>query len=104
MTPDFERQLELIKLDMLASLARSQRALARIVESAADVAAASPETALRIAEHAEALARYQRQLALRIAGVLPRTGRRRSLHPAPPWLRRGVARARAFRGRPRQEQ
>lgn len=93
MEPDVELELELLKLDMLASLARSQRALARILESVADVAAASPEAAQRMAEHAEAIARYQRQLTLRIGGALPHAGRRRGLRPAMPWLRPGVARA-----------
>jgi|GEM_PF-2456988 len=87
---------ERIELHLLTSLARSQRALSRIVESVADRAEASERIAAEIAGHLDALCRYQGTMIAKLTGKRPT--RRRSVHPAPPWLndRPGVAAGRPF--------
>ncbi|MCD1258102.1 hypothetical protein B5M42_004515 [Paenibacillus athensensis] len=87
---------EHIELHLLTSLARSQRALSRIVESVADQAAASDRIAKEIAGHLEALCRYQGAMITKFIGKRP--VRRRSAFPAPPWLNplSGVAASRQF--------
>ncbi|WP_019532826.1 hypothetical protein [Paenibacillus ginsengihumi] len=67
---------ELVKLHILQSLARSQRALARMIESMADLSEISGAAARDLAEHAEAIARCQRAIAANIAGVRFRRIRR----------------------------
>jgi two-component sensor histidine kinase len=79
-----------LKLHLLHSLARSQRALARIIESMAAVAegkansGSSEAAAEKVVEQLEAISRYQRQLTEKISGVRIRKFRRGL--PGKPWL------------------
>ncbi|QGQ94929.1 hypothetical protein EHS13_08575 [Paenibacillus psychroresistens] len=98
------RQNEL-KLDILHSLARSQRALAEMVETIAPVmtaslqsansslrAASSDQVTKQILTHIESLSRYQHALAQKLSGIdvrqvkLGRPGKP-YLAPTPPELR-----------------
>ncbi|MFD0678896.1 MULTISPECIES: hypothetical protein [unclassified Paenibacillus] len=81
------------KLHILNSLARSQRALARIIESMADMAersASSGTAADKLVEQLEAISRYQRQLTEKISGIRIRKFRRGV--PGEPWLSRKLRR------------
>jgi hypothetical protein len=73
-----------LELHILASLARSQRALARMIEAVADQVADSKQAAGKIFENLEMISAYQRVLVVRISGIRPRTIKKGS--PAPPWL------------------
>ncbi|MFC0212694.1 hypothetical protein ACFFK0_09480 [Paenibacillus chartarius] len=89
---DPELQLELLKLEILQSLARSERALSRISECLADQVEASirlaPGSVPRLQEYMQAIAGYERYMAERLAVLLPAppVKRRRIGRPAPPWL------------------
>lgn len=74
------------KLHILNSLARSQRALACIIESMAETAK-SPSAGLnphKLSEQTEAISRLQRQLMERITGI--RIRKFRQGRPGKPWL------------------
>lgn len=58
-----------IKLHMLISLARSQRALSQMLESVAQISADSEKTAKKLAENIEVIGKHQRVLAEKITGV-----------------------------------
>jgi hypothetical protein len=73
-----------LELHILASLARSQRALARIVEAVADQVEDSKQATGKIIENLEMISAYQRVLVVRISGIRPRALKKGS--PAPPWL------------------
>jgi hypothetical protein len=73
-----------LELHILASLARSQRALARMIEAVADQVADSKVAAGKMIENLEMISAYQRVLVARISGIRPRTLKKGS--PAPPWL------------------
>ncbi|WP_429309558.1 hypothetical protein [Paenibacillus mucilaginosus] len=74
-----------IKLDMLHSLARSQRALARMLEGIAEVGVSTEAAARHLAENLQAISAYQRAMTVKITGLT--IGRRpRSGVPARPWL------------------
>ncbi|MCS7458817.1 hypothetical protein N0M98_01580 [Paenibacillus doosanensis] len=75
-----------LKLHILHSLARSQRALARIIESMADVSEIPAASAERVAEQIDAISRYQKQLAVKLTGIRIRKFRRG--HPGALWLNR----------------
>ncbi|GIP39139.1 hypothetical protein J31TS4_24190 [Paenibacillus sp. J31TS4] len=82
-----QRENEL-RLELLESLARSQRALASLIETAAAAGLGAPEGAGTLLANAEALCRYQLVLAGKIAGHrLRRVFRSR---PGRIWLRRGL--------------
>lgn len=86
-----ERENEL-RLDLLESLVRSQRALASLIERAAEAGAGAPEGAAAMLEHVETLSRYQLALSEKIAGHRLRRvvfGR-----PGSVWVNRGVCRGR----------
>lgn len=63
-----ERENEL-KLDILESLARSQKALARMIESMADVSEGVSGSAQALRANIMALVRCQRALAGKIGGI-----------------------------------
>lgn len=63
-----ERENEL-KLDILESLARSQRALARIIEGMADVTGNVPGSSDALRENISTISRYQLVLAEKITGI-----------------------------------
>ncbi|WP_248927675.1 hypothetical protein [Paenibacillus hamazuiensis] len=75
-----------IKLHILTSLARSQRALTKMLEAMADICDVSGETSRRLAENIEVIGKYQRILAVKITGVSPRRVKRGI--PNGPWLNR----------------
>lgn len=87
-----KQQEEQVKLHILISLARSQRALARILESTANTAAGYPHAAEKLMEHAGSISEYQRMLASRIAGIKHRTLRRSK--PGKLWI---AGKVRTFR-------
>lgn len=83
-----ERQ---IKLHLLESLARSQRALSAILEQIGELGAVMPELPKAVLRNMELIAKYQGLLAEKATGM-----RLRAVHagkPQTPWLQRGVARA-----------
>lgn len=61
---------DVLKLDMLRSLATSQQAIARIMVSVADLTSCSKQTARRVAENIEVIAQYQRVLADKITTTI----------------------------------
>ncbi|SDN59384.1 hypothetical protein SAMN04487897_103276 [Paenibacillus sp. yr247] len=73
-----------IKLDVLNSLARSQRALARIIESVAQSVEETPPLAKQVAENLESIVRYQQILTRKITGISIREKQKGT--PADPWL------------------
>jgi hypothetical protein len=73
-----------VKLHILHSLARSQRALARILESMADVVDGSEVTAQKLAGQIDALSYYQKEIAMKMIGV--RIRKLRSGVSGKPWL------------------
>ncbi|WP_253944752.1 hypothetical protein [Paenibacillus sp. NEAU-GSW1] len=75
-----------VKLDLIASIAKSQHALSRILDSVADVADWSPDTARRIGENVVLLTRMQEAMAEAVAGAPIRRSRIRNGKPAVPWL------------------
>lgn len=83
-----------IRLDILKSLARSQRALAAILESIADVSSQSEPAALHLMEHLDAIGRHQSVLAYKILGIRLRRTYRSA--PGKVWLhpRARIARVR----------
>lgn len=88
-----ERQREM-KLDILESLARSQRAMARIIESAADAGAggvadggaSGSEEPLR--KSIEAIAQYQLAIMEKMLGI--RIGEVNSSPPSAPWTNKAL--------------
>lgn len=81
-----------IKLDILVSLARSQQALAAILESTARTleVVESNETAQEFIKQAELLSRYQHILAEKIMNTKVRDVRR-SEASSPPWINKALA-------------
>lgn len=72
------------KLQMVLSISRSQNALARILESIADVSSYSEETALSLAHHVECMTRYQQAMASMLMNIP--LNRQYSGIPSAPWL------------------
>lgn len=75
-----------IKLHLLTSLARSQRALTQMLESVADISTSSKETAQRLAENIGVISNYQRQLTAKITGITIRRRVRTNGGNGKPWL------------------
>lgn len=86
--PRHRRALE-ARLSMLESLARSQAAVARMLESAADAARCADIPARLIRQELRALARVQSAMLETVSGTRLRRIRRGG-PPAPPWLHRRV--------------
>lgn len=91
MTDDME--LDVLKLDMLRSLATSQQAIASIMVSVADITSCSKQTAKRVAENIEVIAQYQRILADKITASIIQSEQSphhkhivRSQNDSKPWL------------------
>ena len=81
---------ERIELHMLTSLARSQRALCRIIETIADQVAVSEQLAVHMAENLKTISEYQRSMIQKITKQSPRP--RRLGTPGKPWISKNVAR------------
>ncbi|MFD0694217.1 hypothetical protein ACFQZT_08935 [Paenibacillus sp. GCM10027628] len=92
-----ERELR-IKLDLLDSLARSQHALSRIIESVAQSVEASPSLARQVGENLASIVKYQHILARKITGIHIRE--KQIGTPAPPWLNPQVGAHRRFASPP----
>lgn len=73
-----------IKLDILQSLARSQKALTRIVESVAHAIESSPQISKHLAENLQSISKYQRILASKLTGIEVKT--RAVQTPGKVWL------------------
>ncbi|WP_426448789.1 hypothetical protein ACP26L_29300 [Paenibacillus sp. S-38] len=86
---EFEQE---IKLDMLHSLARSQRALARMLEAVAEVGVSTEAAARHLADNLQAISAYQRAMTVKITGLTVGRRRRRGV-PGRPWLSRRVTAA-----------
>lgn len=72
------------KLDLIASIAQSQQALARILSSIADISSHSELSARSLKENIRLLTQYQATMCEMLQGITlchPRSGT-----PAPPWL------------------
>ncbi|GLX67096.1 hypothetical protein [Paenibacillus glycanilyticus] len=89
-----------VKLELLSSLARSQTALARILDSIADVSGASPALAQSIAENVELLTTMQKYIAESVTGLTMRRKYRKLGSPGTPWLNATISGLR--RKRPRK--
>ncbi|GIO66206.1 hypothetical protein VQ056_16505 [Paenibacillus sp. JTLBN-2024] len=79
----FVREQE-AKLELIASIARSQQALARILGSIADISSHSELSARSLSENIRLLTQYQAAMCEMLQGITlchPRSGT-----PAPPWL------------------
>ncbi|NHN30190.1 hypothetical protein G9U52_10130 [Paenibacillus sp. S3N08] len=87
-------QEQLIKLHLLTSLARSQRALTHMLESVADVSTNSKETAQQLADNIEVISKYQRQLTAKITGITIRRRARTQGRNGKPWLNQTFTRIR----------
>ncbi|OBZ13372.1 MULTISPECIES: hypothetical protein [Bacillales] len=74
------------RADFLASLARSQHALARILESVADVADQSPDTAKLLRDNVRSLTDLQETIAEAATGLAWRRRVKRRGKPVKPWL------------------
>lgn len=76
--------VEASKLRLIDSIAKSQTAMARILDSLADVSDQSAETARHLAHNIQALTRYQQAMAETVCGI--------TLHqvhygtPSMPWI------------------
>lgn len=81
-----------LKLHILESLARSQRALAVMMESMSEVVKGSQDIAKGLAEQIESISRYQREIAVKMIGVKIR--RKKRSKPVKPWLNRKLRRFR----------
>lgn len=79
------------KLQVILSISRSQNALARILESIADVSGYSEETALTLANHMDGITRYQQAMASMLMNIT--LNRLNTGLPSTPWLNpdKGVA-------------
>lgn len=85
------------KLAMLKAIARSQEAMARMLESAADVGATGAPSASVLREHVRVLTGLQAEMARSVTGVSwtrPKQGR-----PARPWLHKAAALRRTVAGK-----
>ncbi len=82
-----ERETDL-KLDILASLARSQKALARLMECVGDIGESSERMKFKLLDNLNVIGRYQMALGSRIAGVRIRSRKRGA--PGKPWLNKNA--------------
>lgn len=85
----YRREEQEARLLLITALARSQHALARLLENAADAADHLPGMAAKLREHIRLLTGIQMSLAESVTG---RTllGGKRSWKPAPPWINQSV--------------
>jgi hypothetical protein len=83
-----------VKLELLSSLAKSQAALARILDSIAVVSEASPELARNIAENVKLLTEMQKNITEAVTGLSLKRKRRKMGSPVHPWLNTKITRIR----------
>lgn len=75
-----------MKLELLSSIAKSQLALARILDSVASISEFSAGTAQRIGENIVVLTAMQEAMAETVTGLSIRHNRKRLGQPVNPWL------------------
>ncbi|GGG51679.1 hypothetical protein [Paenibacillus radicis (ex Gao et al. 2016)] len=75
-----------VKLELIASIAKSQHALSRILSTVADFTDWSPEAAKHIGENVRLLTQLQESMAGAVTGWPLRRSTRKTGEPAPPWL------------------
>lgn len=73
-----------IKLEMIRSIARSQAALATILESIAELTGHSELTARKLSENVRILSQYQSTMCRMMSGIS--LNRHKTGVPAAPWL------------------
>ncbi|MDR9748929.1 hypothetical protein [Paenibacillus taichungensis] len=73
------------KLSLIESIAHSQQALARILDSVASVSAHSEVSARSLAENIRLLSRYQEEMSRMVTGI--RLARIQHGKPGVPWLK-----------------
>lgn len=73
-----------VKLELISSIARSQKALARILESIADVSVHADPIAKSLRDNIAQLNQMQQMLTESVVGI--RFGQRRQGHPSGPWI------------------
>lgn len=78
---DRERE---VKLELVSSIARSQKALARILESIADVSVHADPVAKSLRDNIAQLTLMQQTLTESVVGI--RFGQRRQGRPTGPWI------------------
>ncbi|MFC4099619.1 hypothetical protein [Paenibacillus xanthanilyticus] len=83
LTREWEARIELIR-----SIAKSQLAIARILDSVADVVGHSPEMARKVYDNVESMTAFQQSLAEKAAGL--RTHKPRQGRPGKPLLLHGT--------------
>ncbi|MEO2206307.1 hypothetical protein ABGV42_21540 [Paenibacillus pabuli] len=74
-----------VKLALIESIAHSQHALARILDSVASVTAHSEVSARNLAENIRLLSRYQEEMSRMVTGI--RLARIQQGEPGLPWLK-----------------
>ncbi|PYE48301.1 hypothetical protein HUB98_11315 [Paenibacillus barcinonensis] len=74
-----------VKLALIESIAHSQQALARILDSVASVSSHSEVSARSLAENIRLLSRYQEEMSRMVTGI--RLSRIRYGAPGLPWLK-----------------
>lgn len=74
-----------VKLALIESIAHSQQALARILDSVASVSSHSEVSARNLAENIRLLSRYQEEMTRMVTGI--RLSRIRHGEPGLPWLK-----------------
>lgn len=77
-----------VKLEMIRSIARSQAALASILENIADLTGHSELAARKLSENVRILSEYQSAMCRMMTGISLR--RQKTGVPAPPWLGTGT--------------
>jgi hypothetical protein len=77
-----------LKLDILESLARSQRAISCIIENVADVTSISDKTARHVLENLDVITKYQHSIANKLCSI--REVRIKKGKPSTPWLNRSI--------------
>jgi hypothetical protein len=77
-----------VKLELVASIARSQQAIARILESVADVCSSTPGAAEKIRDNLRVLGGMQQVMVEAVTGV--RSRRVQTGRPSRPWLNPSV--------------
>jgi hypothetical protein len=89
MIHELEETKERVKLDVLVSLARCQKALTRMLECVADQAAGLELASAEAVAELRAIAKHQAVLTAKLTGAVVRPPRKRGV-PAPPWIQPGV--------------
>lgn len=88
-----------VKLELLGSLARSQHAIASILESVAAVAEHTPQLAKHIRDNIRVITGLQETLTEAVSGISWRSRQKRHGLPPAPWLASGHLRPAAGAGR-----